>query len=36
MRLRTIGLISTLAVGLLALPLPAEAQKAEMFLTRAT
>ena len=28
MRLRTIGLISTLAVGLLAGPLPAEAQQA--------
>jgi len=28
MRLRTIGLISTLALGLLAAPLPAEAQKA--------
>ncbi len=29
MRLRTIGLISTLVLGLLAGPLPAEAQKAE-------
>ncbi len=28
MRLRTIGLISTLALGLLAAPLPAEAQQA--------
>ncbi len=28
MRLRTIGLISTLALGLLAAPLPPEAQKA--------
>jgi hypothetical protein len=28
MRLRTIGLISTLALGLLAAPLPAKAQKA--------
>ncbi len=28
MRLRTVGLITTLALGLLAGPLPAEAQKA--------
>ena len=30
MRLKTIGLIGTLVLGLLAGPLPAEAQKAEM------